>query len=171
MILQHSGGGDGWEFDFRRDERSHAAGLLVDFAAFRMLPLAFGSVGLVFVSLENPHHHWSEFFLQLRASRRVLKFDAFSFAANQTSFPKNPEMLRQRGLGKLQVAFGQKGRTVHGTVSLGQFRIDANADRVGEGIQNALHGYFIQRRVIKWPHKKILSQFDKIVQWFNVTEQ
>jgi hypothetical protein len=93
------------------------------------------------------------------------------FATDQAGFPKNLEMLRQRGLGKFQVAVGQKGGAVHGTVSLGQFCVDANPDRVGEGIQNALHGYFIQRRMIKWPHKKILSQFDKIVQLFNITEQ
>ena len=54
---------------------------------------------------------------------------------------------------------------------LGQFRVDANPDRIGEGIQKALHGYLIQRRMIKRPHKKILSPFDKIVHWFNITEQ
>ena len=138
---------------------------------FTARTLAFGFAGLGFVSLENPHHHWSKFFLQLLASRRVLKFNAFAFAANQASLTKNPEMLRQRGPGKLQVPIGQKGGAVHGAICLSQFCVDANPDRVGEGIQNALHGYFFQRRMIKWPHKKILSQFDKIVQWFNITEQ
>src|SRR5258706_516039 len=33
-------------------------------------------------------------------------------------------MLRQRGLGKLQVAVGHKGGAIHGAVSLGQFRVD-----------------------------------------------
>ena len=121
--------------------------------------------------MKNPHNHWPKFFLQLLASRRVLKFNAFAFAANQASLPKNLEMLRQRGLGKLQVALGQKGGAVHGAVGLGEFCADAHPDRVGEGIQDALHGYFIQRRMIKWPHKKILSQFDKIVQLFHITEQ
>ena len=133
--------------------------------------LTFGFVGLVFVGLKNPQKHWPEFFLQLLASRRVLEFNAFAFTANQASFPKNLEMLRQRGLGKLQVAIGHKGGTVHSAVSLSQFRVDSNPDGVGEGIQKALHGYFIQRRMIKWPHKKIVSQFDKIVHRFNITEQ
>ena len=116
--------------------------------------LAFGFVGLIFVSVENPDNHWSKFSLQLLASRRVLEFNAFAFATNQASFPKNLEMLRQRRFGKLQVAIGQKGGTVHGAASLRQFCVDANPDRVGEGIQKALHGYFFQRRMIKWPHKK-----------------
>ena len=104
------------------------------------------------------------------ASRRVLQFNTFTFATNQAGFPKNPELLRQRGLGKLQITIGQKGGAVHGAVSLGQFRVDANPDRVGEGIQKALHGYFFQRRMIKWPHKNTLSQLDKIVQLFGTTE-
>ena len=133
--------------------------------------LAFGFLGLVFVSSKNPHNHRSKFSFQLLTSRRVLQFNALAFTTNQTGFPKDLEMLRQRGLRKLQVSFGQKGGAVHGAVSLSQFRVDANADRVREGIQNALHGYFTQRRMIKWPHKKKVSQFDKIVQLFNLTEQ
>ena len=126
--------------------------------------LLFGFIGLVFVSLKNRHYQWSKFFLQLLASRRILKFNALAFTANQASFPKNLEMLRQRGLGNFHVAIGQKGGAVHGAVSLGQFRADANPDGVGQGIQNALHGYFIQRRMIKWPHGKKLSQLDMVVQ-------
>jgi hypothetical protein len=105
---------------------------------------AFGFLGLVFVSLENPHHHRSKPFLQLRASGRVLEFNTLAFAANQAGFPKNLEMLRQRRFRKPQVAIGHKGGTVHGTVSLSQFRVDANPDRVGEGIQNALHRNLFQ---------------------------
>ena len=93
--------------------------------------LAFGFVGLVFVGFKNRHNHWSKFFLQFLASRRVLKFNAFAFATNQASFPKNLEMLRQRGLGKLQLAIGQKDGAVHGAVSLSQFSADADPDRVG----------------------------------------
>ncbi len=126
--------------------------------------LAFGFAGLVLTSLKNRHHHWSKFFLQLLAARRVLKFNAFAFAANQAGFPKDLEMLRQRGLGKLQLAIERKGGAVHGAVSLSQFCVDANPDRVGEGIQNTLHGYFFQSRMIKWPHKKRISQLDRIVQ-------
>src|ERR1700752_3262585 len=92
--------------------------------------LAFGFVGLVCVSVKNPHEHWPKFFLQLLASRRVLEFNTFAFAANQAGFPKNPEMLRQRGFGKLQVAVGHECRTVHGAVSPGQFCVDAGPDRV-----------------------------------------
>ena len=126
--------------------------------------LAFGFVRLDFVSAKNPNNHWPKFFLQLLTSRRVLEFNALAFATNQPGLPKNPEMLRQRGLGKLQVALGQKRGAVHGAVSLGQFRVDANPDRVGQGMQKALHGYFVQRRMIKWPHKKIVSQLDMIIQ-------
>ena len=92
--------------------------------------LAFGFVGLVFVSLENPHNHRSKPFLQLRASGRVLEFDTLAFAANEAGFPKNLEMLRQRGLGKFQVAIGQKSGAVHGAVSLGQFCVNADTDGV-----------------------------------------
>ena len=130
-----------------------------------------GFVGLFLASLKNRHNHWSKFFLQLLTSCRVLEFNAFAFATNEASFPKNLEMLRQGGLGKLQVAIGHKGGAVHSAVSLSEFCVDANPDRVGEGIQNARHGYFIQRGMIKWPHKKMLPQFDKIVQWFKITEQ
>ena len=133
--------------------------------------LAFGSVGLVFVRLKNPHNHGAKSFLQLLASRRVLKFNTLAFTPNQAGFPKNLEMLRQRGLGKLQIAVGQKGRAVHSAVSLSQFCVDANSDRVREGIQKTLHGYLFQRRMIKRSHKKIIPQFDRIVQLFNVTEQ
>ena len=45
--------------------------------------LAFGFVGLIFVSVENPDNHWSKFFLQLLAPRGIFKFDAAAFAANE----------------------------------------------------------------------------------------
>jgi hypothetical protein len=128
--------------------------------------LAFGFVGLACVSVKNPHNHWPELFLQLCASRRVPKFNAFAFATNKAGFPKNPEMLRQGGFGKLQVTIGQEGGAVHGAVSLGQICVNASPDRVGEGVQDALHGYFFQRRMIKWPHKKSVPQLDMIVQEF-----
>jgi hypothetical protein len=92
--------------------------------------LAFGFVGLVCVSVKNPHNHGAKFFPQLLASGCILEFDALPFAVNQTGFPKNPEMLRQCGLWKIQVAVGQKGGAVHGTVGLSQFCVDANPDGV-----------------------------------------
>src|SRR5260221_390645 len=55
--------------------------------------LAFGFVGLFFVSAKDPRNHWPKFILQLCASGRVLEFHAFAFTANQTSLPKNLEML------------------------------------------------------------------------------
>src|SRR5258708_2852389 len=63
---------------------------------------AFGFFVLFCVSLKNPRNHGAELVLQLLASRRVFQFNAFTFAANQPSFPKNLEMLGQRGLGKRQ---------------------------------------------------------------------
>ena len=93
--------------------------------------LARGYIGLAFVSLNYRRNQWSKFFLQLLASRRILKFNALAFTTNQASFPKNLEMLRQRGLGNFHVAIGQKGGAVHGAVSLGQFCADANPDGVG----------------------------------------
>jgi hypothetical protein len=59
--------------------------------------LARGIFVLVCVSPKNPRNHWSILFLQLMASRRVLQFNAFTFATNQARFPENLEMLRHRG--------------------------------------------------------------------------
>ena len=104
------------------------------------------------------------------ASRRVLQFNTFTFATNQARFPENFEMLRHRGLGNFLVAIGQKGGAVHGALSLAQFYADANPDGVGQGIQNALHGNVLQRWMIKWPHKRSISQLDKIVHLFHISE-
>ena len=79
-------------------------------------------------------------------------------------------MLRHRGLGNYHVAIGQKGGAVHGALSLGQFYADANPDGLGQGIQNALHGNVLQRRMIKWPHKINISQLDMIVHLFYIPE-
>lgn len=142
------------------------------FSQIRLLrALGFRFFCLVFVSAENPSNHWPEFFLQLLASSRVLKLNTFALATNQTGFTEDLEMLRQRGLGKLRVATGQKGGAVHGALGLSQFRVDANPNGVGEGIQDSLHGYLFERWMIKWPHTGKLSQFDKIVHLFHVTEQ
>ena len=104
------------------------------------------------------------------ASRRVLQFNTSTFATNQARFPENLEMLRQGGLGNFRVAIGQKGGAIHGALSLGQFCADANPDRVGQGIQNALHGNVFQRWMIKWPHKRSIPQLDLIVQLFYIPE-
>jgi len=138
--------------------------LSADTECFDARTLPFGFVGLVFVSVENPHNHWSKFFLQLLASRRVLKFNAFAFTPNQAGFPKDLKMLRQRGFGKVQFSIRQKGAAVHGALRLSQFCVDPNPDGIREGIQNALHRYLFQGRMIKRSHTKLISQLDTIVQ-------
>ncbi len=80
-------------------------------------------------------------------------------------------MLRHRGLGNFRFAIGQKGGAVHGALSLGQFCADSNPDRVGHGIQKALHGNVLKRWMIKWPHKRYISQLDMIVHLFYCSEQ
>jgi hypothetical protein len=109
------------------------------------------------VGSEDRGEHIAERSLEFRAAGRVVHFDALALAPDEAGFAQDFEMLGESRLGQgAVIEFPEVGASV-GAFRGCHFREDLGANRIGQGIEEALNGNISEIGMVKRPHKRTYS--------------
>jgi hypothetical protein len=106
----------------------------------------------VLVGANDLSDHGAEFFVEFFESGSVLELDAFAFAADQSRFAEDFEVLGEGGFGEGNFAEANEGGAAFWAFGAGELQKDADADRVRKGIEDALDGDGADRGMVEGSH-------------------
>ncbi len=116
-----------------------------------------GPFRLVLIRLEDLADHRAEPLFQVGAADFILQLHPFANAADQPGLAEDLEVLRERRFRQRPLVDVHEGRAVLGAMRIGQLQEDTDSRRIGEGVEDALHGDFVKRRMIERPHGAIVA--------------
>ena len=110
------------------------------------------------VSSEDRGEHVAEAFLEVRATGRVVHFDALAFTTDQAGFAQDFKMLGQGRLGQRAVVDFAEVRAIKGAFRCGHFRVDLGAHGIGQGIEEALDSNVADNGMEERPHRVFITR-------------